>query len=317
MASTNLFPNEKPEVVRIPSHSIPGRLDKILTTLLKKYSRNLLQSLIKSGSVTVNGSTAKARQLVGPKDKVYIWKSFLEKQSVYNPEPIKFKTEAKSLSWLVVDKPAGLVTHPGSGNWGGTLLNGLLYCYPELIQVSRAGIVHRLDKNTSGLMVVARNEKAYRHLVQQLKTRTMGREYLAFVHGWLRHAGIVDRPLGRDSRVPIRMSTDRPISPKEAITHYLPKRMGESSAGDRITEVVCRLQTGRTHQIRAHMASLGHPLISDILYGGKKSFGTSRQMLHARALQFQDPNDNKKLVFLSIPPSDILHLQETTVWIPA
>ena len=162
------------------------------------------------------------------------------------------------------------MTHPGAGNWSGTLLNGLLHRYPELAQVARAGIVHRLDKDTSGLMVVARNETAQTHLVRQLQARSMGREYIALAHGWLGAAGRVDRPIGRDARVPVRMSVERPVAPKPAVTHYFPSRRGEVDPGGRCAKRSAAWKpAARTRS--ACMASLGHPLLADVLYGGKTS----------------------------------------------
>src|SRR5690606_38594281 len=155
----------------------------------------------------------------------------------------------EAADWIVIDKPAGLVVHPGAGNWQGTLLNGLLHRYPELRGVARAGIVHRLDKDTSGLLVVARTQTAQTSLVRQLQARTVGREYIALLHGWLQGGGTIERSIGRDARVPVRMSADRPIAPKPAITHYEPLRHGVLGRA-RVTEVRCRLETGRTHQIR-------------------------------------------------------------------
>ena len=220
----------------------------------------------------------------------------------------------ESPEWIVVNKPAGLVTHPGAGNWSGTLLNGLLYRYPELASVARAGIVHRLDKDTSGLMVVARNERAQTHLVRQLQARSMGREYVALAHGWIANGGRVERAIGRDSRVPIRMSVERPVAPKPAITNYAPARRGQVDPGGRVTEVVCRLETGRTHQIRVHMASLGHPLLADTIYGGKNIAGAQRQMLHARALHFDDPGGRGEVQFAAAVPEDMTLVQESIAW---
>lgn len=313
-ANEDLLPDEEPQVITVPADVRADRLDKVLAALLTAHSRSRLQAWIEAGWVQVNGAVAKVRQVVGPGDRLIVWEQPAPGQLAFTPEPIDFPVVAESQRWIVVDKPAGLVTHPGAGNWSGTLLNGLLYRYPELTQVSRAGIVHRLDKDTSGLLVVARDERAQTHLVRQLQARTMGREYLALVHGWLGHPGSVDRPLGRDSRVPVRMSVDRPVAPKPAITHYTPSRRGEIFGGGRVTEVVCRLQTGRTHQIRVHMASLGHPLLADLLYGGKTLAGAARQMLHARVLHFDDPGDSGRLVFSAAVPMDMAGVLEAIEW---
>jgi 23S rRNA pseudouridine1911/1915/1917 synthase len=219
----------------------------------------------------------------------------------------------ESADWVVVNKPVGLVTHPGAGNWGGTLLNGLLYRYPELAHVARAGIVHRLDKDTSGLLVVARNEVAQTHLVRQLQARTMGREYLALAHGRMLNAGTVDRPIGRDPRVPVRMSVERPNAPKAAITHYSLLRGGEYMDSN-ISEVSCRLETGRTHQIRVHLASLGHPLLGDTQYGGRVLGDAQRQMLHAHRLRFDDPSTDTEVSFVAPVPEDMAKVLEGIQW---
>ena len=168
------------------------------------------------------------------------------------------------------------------------MLNGLLHRYPELAQVARAGIVHRLDKDTSGLMVVARNETAQTHLVRQLQARSMGREYIALAHGWLGAAGRVDRPIGRDARVPVRMSVERPVAPKPAVTHYFPSRRGEVDPGGRVCEVVCRLKpAARTRSACTWpaWAILCWPTCCT----AARLAGAGRQMLHARALHFEDP----------------------------
>jgi 23S rRNA pseudouridine1911/1915/1917 synthase len=195
------------------------------------------------------------------------------------------------------------------------LLNGLLYRFPELASVARAGIVHRLDKDTSGLLVVARHEKAQTHLVRQLQDRSVGREYLALAHGRLRAAGTVKFEIGRDPRVPVRMAVERPIAPKPAVTHYTALRAGTLD-GAPVTEVACRLETGRTHQIRVHMMALTHPLVGDVLYGGKLMAGASRQMLHAQSLNFDDFSTGTSVSFSVQPPEDFRRVLQAVEWQP-
>jgi 23S rRNA pseudouridine1911/1915/1917 synthase len=243
-----------------------------------------------------------------------VWEQPLPDTQAFEPECVDFRVVRDSSAWIVVDKPAGLVTHPGAGNWRGTLLNGLLFRYPELRGIARAGIVHRLDKDTSGLLVVARTEQAQTHLVRQLQARTMGREYAALVHGWVEGRGSVDRPVGRDARVPVRMSVERPIAPKHAVTHYTSEGNGLAADGARVSRVACRLETGRTHQIRVHLASVGHPMLGDTLYGGKPLAGATRQMLHARALRFDDPAGGGLLAFDAPLPADMVAANQAIVW---
>lgn len=306
--------DDEPFVITLPLRTQADRLDKVLAGLLPGHSRSRLQGWIEAGHVHVNGAAAKVRQIVGPGDRLAVWEQPAPEDLAFAPEPVAFTVVADSADWIVVDKPAGLVTHPGAGNWSGTLLNGLLYRYPELTRVARAGIVHRLDKDTSGLMVVARTELAQTHLVRQLQARTVGREYLALAHGWLAADGTVDRPIGRDARVPVRMSVDRPVAPKPAITHYRVDRLGAASEAERVTQVICRLETGRTHQIRVHLASLGHPLLADTLYGGRPLAGAQRQMLHARALRFDDPGGGGAVEFQSALPADMTDVQDGLQW---
>jgi 23S rRNA pseudouridine1911/1915/1917 synthase len=193
------------------------------------------------------------------------------------------------------------------------LHNGLLHRYPELTHVARAGIVHRLDKDTSGLLVIARNEVSQTHLVRQLQARTMGRQYLALAHGRMLEQGTIDRPIGRDPKVPVRMSVESLSAPKSAVTHYQLVRVGEYG-GSNISEVTCRLETGRTHQIRAHLASLGHPLLGDTLYGGRAIEGAARQMLHAHQLRFEDPSGAGMVEFTAAPAADMLKVIEHISW---
>jgi 23S rRNA pseudouridine1911/1915/1917 synthase len=260
--SDDVLPDDEPQLFRVTDNQALERLDKVLAQLVQQHSRSRLQTWIERGHVLVNGQPAKIRQTLHEDDLIAVYEQESPEDQAFKPEQIDFEIIAESPDWVVVNKPVGLVTHPGAGNWSGTLLNGLLYRYPELAHVARAGIVHRLDKDTSGLLVVARNEVAQTSLVRQLQARTMGREYLALAHGRMLTAGTVDRPIGRDPRVPVRMSVERPNAPKAAVTHYSLLRCGEYQDSN-ISEVSCRLETGRTHQIRVHLASLGHPLLGD------------------------------------------------------
>jgi 23S rRNA pseudouridine1911/1915/1917 synthase len=278
--SDDALPDDEPQLFRVTDNQALERLDKVLAQLVPQHSRSRLQTWIERGHVLVNGQPAKIRQTLHEDDLITVHEQESPEDQAFTPEKIDFEVVGESPDWVVVNKPVGLVTHPGAGNWSGTLLNGLLYRYPELASVARAGIVHRLDKDTSGLLVVARNEVAQTHLVRQLQARTMGREYLALAHGRMLAAGTVDRPIGRDPRVPVRMSVERPNAPKAAVTHYSLLRCGEYQDSN-ISEVSCRLETGRTHQIRVHLASLGHPLLGDTQYGGRVLGDAHRQMLHA------------------------------------
>jgi len=290
------------------------RLDKALAQLMPAHSRTRLQGWITQGHVTVNGQAASVKRLLLPGDVLRVAPQMAPETLAFTPEPVDFTVLGESPDWVVIDKPAGLVTHPGAGNWHGTLLNGLLYRYPELAQVARAGIVHRLDKDTSGLLVVARHATAQTHLVRQLQDRSVARHYVALVHGDLTEDGTVDAPIGRDARAPVRMSVTRALAPKPAITHVAPQRRGMTADGQPVTQVRCRLQTGRTHQIRVHLAFLGHPLLGDALYGGLQYAGATRQMLHAQTLTFQDPGRAEPVTFTAPVPDDFLAVQRAVNW---
>src|SRR5690606_27783407 len=237
----------------VPYTALPERLDKVIAQLIPEHSRSRLQGWIEGGHVLVNGQPGRIRQMANPGDKLVVWEQTPPEALSFTPEDVDFQVVDESADWIVVNKPAGLVTHPGAGNWNGTLLNGLLYRYPELATVARAGIVHRLDKDTSGLLVVARHEKAQTHLIRQLQAHTVSREYTALVHGRLTRAGTVNADIGRDPRVPVRMAVTNAIAPKAAITHYAPVRSGRLDDDATVAEVTCKLETGRTHQIRVHM----------------------------------------------------------------
>lgn len=311
--SEDALPDDEPQIFRVTDEMPLERLDKVLAQLVPQHSRSRLQAWIERGHVLVNGQIARVRQTLREDDVITVYEQPSPEEGAFKPEQIDFEVLDESPDWVVVNKPVGLVTHPGAGNWSGTLLNGLLYRYPELVKVARAGIVHRLDKDTSGLLVVARNEVAQTHLVRQLQARTMGREYLALAHGRMLDAGTVDRPIGRDPRVPVRMSVERPSAPKAAVTHYALMRMGTYHDSN-ISQVSCRLETGRTHQIRVHLASLGHPLVGDTLYGGRILGDANRQMLHAYQLRFEDPSTGGEVAFSAAPAEDLQRVQEQIQW---
>lgn len=304
---------EMPECFDLPATARPERLDKVLARLMPQHSRNRLQSWIEGGHVQVDGAPGRVRTSVGPGAHIRVWPQPAPEDLAFVAEAVDFEVVAEAPEWIVVNKPAGLVTHPGAGNWGGTLLNGLLLRYPELARVPRAGIVHRLDKDTSGLLVVARTPEAQTHLVRQLQARTVTREYRALVHGHLAAGGTVDAAIGRDAHVPVRMTTIHPVAPRRAVTHYAVVAIG-SSAGIAVTEIACRLETGRTHQIRVHMALLRHPLLGDVLYGGQHVLGACRQMLHARVLGFEDPGGGGPRLFTIPVPADFCRVRDQIVW---
>ena len=253
------------------------RLDQTLAQLLPEHSRSRIQGWIESGKVTLDGAAATSRkQKVNGGEDAWIEIEPDPDTTPDAPEDIPLDIVFEDLALLVVNKPAGLVVHPGNGNRRGTLLNAVLHHVPRAAELPRAGIVHRLDKDTSGLMVVAKTLSAQTDLVRQLQARTVKREYLALVHGELDHSGTVDAPLGRDPRY----RTRRSVQPqgKPAITHYsLVERFPDA------TLVRCKLETGRTHQIRVHMQHLGHPLVGDPVYNGNRR-GAARLAFHRQAL---------------------------------
>jgi 23S rRNA pseudouridine1911/1915/1917 synthase len=218
------------------------------------------------------------------------------------PIPLAIVHEDEAL--IVVDKPAGLVVHPGSGNWDGTLANALLHHCPQLALVARAGIVHRLDKDTSGLLVVAKTDVAQTDLVRQLQARTVRREYLALANGDIVRGGVVDAPIGRH---PVKRTSMAVVSTgKAAVTRYeVRERFGDC------TLLVCRLETGRTHQIRVHLTSIGHPLVGDPQYRGPRNHAFGRQALHAWRLGLVHPVTHIPAQWESPLPADFAGLLAT------
>ncbi len=281
-----------------------------MARLWPQHSRSRLQNWIREGRVSIAGVPCKEPKLkLWGGEAIDLYEAPDEHSLSSAPEAIALNIVHEDEALIVLNKPAGLVVHPGSGNWSGTLLNALLYHAPQLEKVPRAGIVHRLDKDTSGLMVVAKTLEAQTDLVRQLQARTVKRYYQALVRGNLETGGTVDEPIGRHPTQRTKMAVVK--TGKPARTHY---RIVERFID--CTLVECALETGRTHQIRVHMTCIGHPLVGDPVYGG----GTSRvpvgpefhrQALHARRLGLVHPVSGKPMLWKSSMPEDMAELIET------
>jgi 23S rRNA pseudouridine1911/1915/1917 synthase len=288
----------------IPVEMAGLRLDQALARLLPEESRTRLARLVEEGHVLVNGATAAARMKLRSGESVEVALAPRPADTSFRPEAIALPIVHEDAHLLVIDKPAGLVVHPGSGNWEGTMLNALLHHAPETRALPRAGIVHRLDKDTSGLLVVAKTEAAQQSLVRQLAARTVKRTYLAVARGKVARDGTVEAPIGRHPVHRTRMAVVP--SGKPAVTHY---RVRERFAAHTLLE--CDLETGRTHQIRVHLASIGHPLEGDATYSGRGERIFGRQALHAWRLAFVHPAGGEAVRYESPIPEDFAGLLES------
>ena len=281
------------------------RLDRALAELVPEFSRSYLQQLLAQGLVSLNAKVASKPALrVKVGDQVLLEMRPTLQSQAFRPEPMAIDVVYEDAHLLVVNKPAGLVVHPAPGNWSGTLLNGLLARDDKALAVPRAGIVHRLDKDTSGLMVVARDRATMDALVALIAERKVRRQYVAMAHGaWSGPAArTVDAPIGRDPRNRLRMAVVdlATHAGKLARTDVLCLESGREGCW-----VQCTLHTGRTHQIRVHMASLRHPLVGDALYGGVPVGALQRQALHAYRLAFNHPITGEALAFHAPVPEDM------------
>lgn len=294
------------EVARVPAAAAGERLDRFVA-LLTGSSRSRISGAVERGEVLVDGEVAH-RGSERLREGQLVELTFHPDPTTPVPEPqpgIEFGVVHEDPSVIVVDKPSGLVVHPGPGHAGGTLCNGLLGRFPDLAEVGdprRPGIVHRLDKMTSGLLVVARSASAYDHLVEQLAHHRVERTYSAVVlgHPEARH-GVVDAPIGRSRRNPLRMTVA--AGAKDSRTHF---EVLEDFEEPPCALMRCRLETGRTHQIRVHMASIGHPVAGDDLYGGvRNGVGVSRIFLHAEGLGFVHPDSGEEVHFSSTLPTEL------------
>jgi len=300
----------------VPLSLAGSRFDQALAEMLPEFSRSRLAAMIKDGAISLNGQAALPKTKLLGGESIAATLAPRAEESAFQPEDIPLNVIHEDDAVVVLDKPAGLVVHPAAGNWSGTLLNGLLYRNPAVANLPRGGIVHRLDKDTSGVMVAARTEAAQLSLVRQLQGRTMKRIYVALVRGNVPKDGTVDAAIGRHPYQRTRMAVVKEHQAgKPAVTHY---RLLEKFAFHTLLE--CRLETGRTHQIRAHMQSIGFPLEGDLVYGPSmtgiddevraviRTFG--RQALHARKLAFEHPTTAAECTFEAPIPEDMRDLIE-------
>ena len=304
-------------VIKIISPEYSGqRLDSVIAKLFPDFSRSKLKSWLDSGAIYINDVP-----LIKPSKKVNGGaevKILIKEEKLISAEPqnIQFEVKHKSKDFLIVDKKAGMVVHPGAGNHQNTLLNALLFKFPELEKLPRAGIIHRLDKETSGLMIIASNQNSYKNLSEQISKRLVKRTYQAFAVGNISRSGKIEEPVGRHPRNRQKQAVTE--KGKYALTRYtVLKKYGN------YTHLEVNLETGRTHQIRVHMSHIGFPLIGDVLYGRKKRFAKStnsdlreviekfpRQALHASNLAFKDIDSGNEVSFESSLPKDLLDLKK-------
>jgi len=280
------------------------RLDQALAQLFPQYSRNRLQVWLKAGHITIDGELAAPRRIVDGGERVLV-EPPPAPDALPKAQRMALKIVYEDAQIIVVDKPAGLVVHPGAGVPDGTLMNGLLAHAPQLAAVPRAGIVHRLDKDTSGLLVVAKTVEAQAHLAQQLAERSARRLYLALVQGDPPASGAIDAPVGRDSRARTRMAVTHRGKPARTRYRVL-ERYGRAAL------VECRLETGRTHQIRVHFQHIRHPLVGDTVYrrGTRHGISFPRQALHATELSLVHPSSKQTMTWRSPLPRDMKRLVE-------
>lgn len=297
----------------IPDTQAGRRLDQVLAELFPDFSRSRLQKWIKNGMVLINGEQMRAKDSVVGGELVEMAVE-LEEETRWKPENIPLEIIHEDEHIIVINKPPGMVVHPGAGNRSGTLSNALLYYLPEQANLPRAGIVHRLDKDTSGLLVVAKSLKAHKSLIEQLQERTVSREYIALCYGVMTSGGTVDAPIGRHPANRLRMAVRE--SGKPAITHY---RVIERYRAHTLIQV--KLETGRTHQIRVHMSYIRYPLVGDHAYGGRLKIPANcsdqfaeqlrqfrRQALHAASLGLLHPASGEFISFGADMPEDLKDL---------
>ena len=297
----------------IPKRMEGERIDIALAKMLPEFSRSKITAWIKSGEAVINKKKFKPKDKVSG-DEVIILSANQNQNTIWLAEDIPINVIFEDEDIIVLNKQFGLVTHPGSGNWSGTLANALLHYDSSLEALDRAGIVHRLDKNTSGLMVVAKNQKSQKSLVEQLQNHSVSREYSAIVYGHMISGGTINEPLGRDPNDRVKQTVLR--NGRDAITHYRVIDRFKSH-----THVKAILETGRTHQIRVHLSHIGYSLVGDSIYGGRVRYpkraseslknellNFKRQALHSKKLTLKHPKSGELLSWKIPLPEDMIKL---------
>jgi 23S rRNA pseudouridine1911/1915/1917 synthase len=305
---------DKPIIKRVSEQFAGQRLDAALANMFPDYSRSRLQQWIRDGRVLLDGKSVKPRTRLAGDELLELNIIPESRPDAFRPQAIALDIVYQDEAIIVLNKPAGLVVHPAAGHADGTLVNALLHFDADLARVPRAGIVHRLDKDTTGLMVVARNLRAHKHLVEELQQRTVKREYQAVVQGVITAGGTVDAPIGRHTRDRVRMCVRDDGKP--ATTHYRVIRRFRDH-----THVQLQLESGRTHQIRVHMQYIRHPIVGDPVYGGRQRIPSradteligqlrnfKRQALHAFRLSLLHPESGKQMSWRSTLPDDMAQL---------
>lgn len=306
--------SEAPIIKNITEEFAGKRLDVTLAVLFPDYSRSRLKIWIEQGQVLVNGEVAKPKRKLVGNEELQLTVQTIYSEIECQAENIPLSVVYQDAAIIVVNKPAGLVVHPAAGHYSGTLQNALLHFDESLAAIPRAGIVHRLDKDTTGLMVIARNLKAHKFLVEQIQRHDVVRQYQAVVHGVMTGGGMVDQPIGRHPRDRIKMAVRE--NGREAVTHYrLLEKFREHS------HVKVQLETGRTHQIRVHMSYLRHSIVGDPVYAGRQRIpagaelelieflqGLKRQALHAWRLRFSHPDHGESVSYEAPLPEDMQQL---------
>ncbi len=300
-----------PISLQLDADSLGVRLDKALSSLLPQSSRGRLQQWIEDGRVTVDGKPAKSKATMLGDETIVVQPQPADSEHAFVPEPVPLDVVHEDAALIVIHKPVGLVVHPAAGNWSGTLLNGLLHRWPSLAGVPRAGIVHRLDKDTSGLLVVAKTLTAQTDLVRQLQQRSMGREYLALVWGQPVSSGRIEAAIARHPRERTKMAVSKSLLAKPAVTHYQKVANGTLD-GKPVALLRCQLETGRTHQIRVHLQSIGYSLVGDAVYGKQHLVHLfPRQALHAERLVLVHPESGDEVEWHAPLPEDFAGLLES------
>ena len=306
--------SEAPIIKLLSEESAGKRLDVVIAELFPGYSRSRLKIWIQQGQVLLNGKVAKPKTKIAGDEELQLTVQTIESETACEAEDIPLNIVYQDEDIIVVNKPAGLVVHPAAGHYTGTMQNALLHFDPSLAAIPRAGIVHRIDKDTTGLMVVARNLSSHKYLVDQIQQHEVIREYQAVVHGVMTGGGMVDQPIGRHPRDRIKMAVRE--NGREAITHYrLLEKFREHS------HIKVQLETGRTHQIRVHMSYLRHPLVGDPVYAGRHRVppgaqpdllnylqAFKRQALHAWKLTLIHPQHGEEVSFEAALPDDMAKL---------